>query len=124
MKTSDVHLITITMPYHTYLKRNRKSWCLSQETLSRLLAIDQSQVSRTESGESEPDMETVIALEVIFGLSGRDLFPGLYASIEEGVMGVAARIDRELDGQSDQASLRKRELLSAMMKRATKTKGV
>jgi len=47
------------------------------------------------------------------------MFPGLYEQVEETIMGRAARLDGELAGKTDRKSLRKRELLSDMMRRAT-----
>ena len=102
------------MHYHTYVRRNRKHWSLSQDELARLLGVSQSAASRCESGECAPDFNMALGLQVIFSRSPRALFPGLYRQVEEAVMAVAAEMDRELEGKTDRASVRKQQLLAAM----------
>jgi transcriptional regulator with XRE-family HTH domain len=106
------------MHFHTYVRRHRKKWALSQEDLARFLALTQSSASRIESGESAPDLNQALALQVIFARSPRALFPALYDAVEEAVMAVAAEIDRELEGKTDHVSIRKQELLAAMSLRS------
>jgi transcriptional regulator with XRE-family HTH domain len=106
------------MHFHTYVRRNRKQWSLSQEELGRLLGISQSAASRLESGECAPDLNEALGLQVVFSRSPRALFPALYNRVEEAVMATAAEMDRELEGTSDRVSVRKQQLLMAMSVRS------
>lgn len=106
------------MHLHTYVRRNRKQWSLSQDDLAHLLGITQSAASRCENGEHAPDIEVALGLQVIFGRSPRALFPELYRKIEERVMAAAAEMDRELDGKTDRVSARKQQLLQSMSVRS------
>ena len=76
-------------------------------------------VCRLEKCGQIPGGKVALGCEVIFGVTARDMFPGLYEQVEEAIMGRAARLDSELAGKTDRKSLRKRELLSDMMRRAT-----
>jgi DNA-binding XRE family transcriptional regulator len=107
------------MHHSNYVRRNRKQWSLTQGELARLLNLSQSAFSRCESGESAPDLYIALALQVIFSRSPRALFPGHYRKIEEAVMAGAAEFDQTLRGKTDNASLRKQQLLAAMILRAT-----
>lgn len=60
----------------------------------------------------------MLALEVVFGKSGRQLFPALYDEVQEEVMRRAAKLDRTLRRKKDPASERKRALLRDMARRA------
>jgi DNA-binding XRE family transcriptional regulator len=107
------------MNHHTYVRRNRRHWSLTQDELAHLLGLSQSAFSRCESGETAPDLYVALALQVIFSRSPRALFPGLYRQIEDAVMAVAGDFDRELQGKTDGSSLRKQQLLASMVVRST-----
>jgi len=111
------------MHFHTYVRRNRKQWSLSQEDLGRLLGITQSAASRLESGECAPILNEALGLQVIFGRSPRALFPARYSKVEETVMAVAAEMDRELEGKTDRDSVRKQQLLNDMNARSNGAPG-
>ncbi len=106
------------MHFHTYVRRNRKHWSLSQDELARLLGISQSATSRIESGDCAPNLNEALRLQVIFSRSPRALFPAMYDRVEESVMAVAAEMDRELEGKTDRVSVRKQQLLTAMSVRS------
>lgn len=66
-----------------YLRTFRKRCGLSQAQLGMLLGGERvSQVSRYERGLRLPDLETVLAYEVVFGVHARELFAGLFEEIE------------------------------------------
>ena len=92
---------------------------LTQNELADLLGLSQTKISRLEADVATATRETMIALEVIFGASPRSLFPALYDTIESTVMTRAAKLDTKLRGKTDEASIKKLALLSAMVKRAT-----
>jgi hypothetical protein len=76
-------------------------------------------VCRVEKCGQPPSGKIALGLEVIFGVPSKDMFPGLYEEVEDSVMARAARLDTQLEGKTDRRSLRKRELLTDMMRRAT-----
>lgn len=108
------------MPYNAYLRQLRVKWTLSQEELAELLDISQARISRYEKGEEHPTLSVALGLQVVFGKRPRSMFSHLYGMIEERVMGRAAELETQLIGRSDFPSLKKRQLLDAMMARATK----
>jgi len=108
------------MPYNAYLRQLRVKWTLSQKELAELLDISQAQISRYEKREEYPTLGTALGLQVIFDRNPRSVFPHLYSATEEATMGRAADLERRLIGRSDFSSMKKRQLLEAMMARATK----
>jgi ribosome-binding protein aMBF1 (putative translation factor) len=101
------------------VRLNRNHWSLSSEELARLLGRNASMVCRLEKCGQIPGGKVALGLEIIFGVAARDMFPCLYEQVEEAIMARALRLYELLDGKTDRKSLRKRELLSEMMKRAT-----
>lgn len=106
------------MHHHTYVRRNRLRWALSQGELADLLGVSQSIISRCETPSYRPDAHVALGLQVIFGHSPRALFPGLYSTVENTVMANAAALDRSLGRKQDHASQVKRRLLIGMAHRA------
>lgn len=106
------------MPHHTYVRRNRLRWALSQDDLASLLGVSQSIVSRCETPDYLPDAHVALGLQVIFGHSPRALFPGQYTKIENTIMAAGAKLDRSLGERRDHASETKRRLLTGMAHRA------
>lgn len=106
------------MRNRTFVRAQRKHWALSQNELARLLDRSPARLSRYESGEDPPDLETVLGLQVVFGAAPRRLFPTLYSLTEEAVMGRAAELDLGLAGKTGYAAERKRRLLKGMAFRA------
>jgi hypothetical protein len=103
----------------SYVRAHRTHWSLSAEELARLLGRDASMVCRLEKCGQIPGGKAALGCEVIFGTAPREVFPGLYAQVEDAIMARAARMDADLVDKTDRRSLRKRELFSDMLKRAT-----
>jgi ribosome-binding protein aMBF1 (putative translation factor) len=101
-----------------YVRGHRSRWGLSAEELARLLGRDPSIISRLERGRQTPGGKIALGLEVVFGVSPRDLFPGIHEQVEDTVMARAARLHDQLEGKVDRRSLQKRKLLEEMIKRA------
>lgn len=98
----------------------RKKWKLSTGELSKLLGTKASSpVSRLERGQRAPTVSMLIGCEFVFGVEGEELFPELYARTREAVLHRAARFSIQLEGKTDRASARKRELLSHIVRRAS-----
>lgn len=106
------------MSHSQTVRLNRKRTALSQGDLADLLAISQTAISRLEGAAESTTLETALGLQVVFDLQPRLLFHRLYASVEEAVMARATKLDRQLRGKTDAASLKKQRLLGAMVKRA------
>ena len=102
---------------------HRKRWALSQGELADLLATSQTHISRIEDGEAVPTakLELALGLQVIFGRAPRTLFNAMYQAVEEAVMTRAAELDVALRDKHDPESTKKKQLLTAMLKRATST---
>lgn len=100
---------------------HRKRWALSQIELAHLLGISQANVSRIENPETaiSANLEAVLGLQVVFGHAPRTLFAALAAAIEEAVIRRAAELDAELRDKHDPESMKKKQLLIAMMKRVS-----
>jgi transcriptional regulator with XRE-family HTH domain len=70
------------MPHPCRLRPYRKAAALSQRDLGLLLGLSsQSSVSEYEAATTRPSLATLIASEILFGVSAQDLFPGLYEEI-------------------------------------------
>lgn len=102
----------------TRVRQARKHHSLTQEELAHLLGIHQGNISRLESGETPPDLETAFGLQVIFGRSLYDLFPALFDRIEDAVMRRAAALDCRLTERPTLNATAKRRLLKGMVLRA------
>ena len=106
------------MRNRTFVRAQRKHWALSQNELAMLLNRSPARLSRYESGEDPPDLETVLGLQVVFGAAPRKVFPSFYSVTEEAVMRRAAELDQRLVGKIGYTADRKRRLLKAMAFRA------
>jgi transcriptional regulator with XRE-family HTH domain len=103
-----------------YVRTHRQRHGLSTEDLARLLgqrAI--AAVSQYESGERVPTLEGAVALQVIFGMAPKEMFPDFFAWVEDTVMRRGAEFYKELQGRTDRRAIAIRELLDAMGQRAT-----
>jgi len=105
-------------PKLCYLRTHRRLWGLTQQELAGLMGfLSASHVSRIENGRRDPTTDTVLACEVIFGVSGSAMFPQVYDVVEERVMREIHRLDGTLS-DTIPVDLRKRELLSSSFARA------
>lgn len=100
------------------LRSNRKQFALSQGELGLLIDLSQGEVSRLEEDRRSAKLETALALQVVFDVQPRDMFVHRYAKVEEAVMRRASRLDRALRDRADAASVKKRQLLAEMVRRA------
>lgn len=109
----------MSSPVHYYLRKARREWALTQKELSFLLGRKSaSSVSRLEQCERNPCAAILFACEVLLERPPRALFPKLYAQIEEQVLIRAAKLYEALEKESSKEALRKKEFLSAVLKRA------
>jgi len=102
-----------------YVRTHRKRHALSPDDLAHLIRQDAaSAISQYENGRRVPTLEVALALQVVFGMAPREMFPDFFAHIEEEVMCRGAKLYERLDGLSDRRSVARRELLDAMASRA------
>ena len=106
------------MKHIPMLRKSRKRFALSQDELGVLIALTQGEVSRLEEDRRSTKLETAFALQVVFDVQPRDMFVRRYVKVEEAVMRRASRLDRTLRGRKDAASVKKRQLLADMVRRA------
>ena len=96
----------------TYLRARRREWGLSQDDLADLVGTNGSVISDYEREIHPISARLLIAAELIFGISGADLFPALYRQVEEDVCASAAGLYASLEGKDDPQSQKKRKLIS------------
>lgn len=107
------------------VRTERRRWALTQKEVALLLGFEsRTPVSRIEQGERVPNLETALALEVLFGVAPRTLFPQVFGEIEEQVMREALTLYEATLQSSKPREKRKRALLELALKRATDVKGV
>jgi len=109
----------------SYVRTQRRRWALTQKEVAALLGFEnRASVSRIEQGKHVPTLETALALEVLFGVAPREMFPAIFGEIEEQVMRQSLVLYEATLQSSKPRERRKRELLELALKRATDTKGV
>lgn len=108
------------MKYSTfnYVRTCRQRHALTEDELARLMGQRCGTIiSKLENGVRVPSLEGALALQVIFGLAPRSIFPEFYEHVEDGVMRRARELYEQLEGMTDPRSAAKRELLEAMARR-------
>ena len=115
---SPMHISQSARPYS--LRLHRRRWALSQQELANLLSLSRTAICRLENETESTRLVTAFGLMVVFGIKTEVMQQSLYAQVEEAVMCNAAQLDESLRGKTDRKSLRKIELLSDMVKRATR----
>lgn len=94
---------------------------MTQEEVAVLLGYEgRSSVSRVERGKQIPTLGNVLALEVLFGVAPKELFPALFQEAEETLLRRALPLYEATLKSSTSAAARKRRALDEAMERATK----
>jgi transcriptional regulator with XRE-family HTH domain len=106
-------------PLRTYLRLRRRESGLSQDDLADLVGTHGSVISDYELERHPISARLLIAVELIFGLAGRDMFPALYRQIEEEVCIATAALYEQLEGKTDARSAKRRKLLASIPDRVT-----
>lgn len=103
-----------------YLKTYRKHAGLTQRELASLLGKGgPDTISRYESGDRTPELETILAYQAALDVPARELFAGTYEKVEQQVVGRAEALADELDEDGQEsASSRKLEHLKRVSGRA------
>lgn len=83
------------------LRLHRKRSGLSQRQVAQLLGYpDDAQVSRHESSRTIPLLVSAFGYQIIFRVSMRSLFPGLYEEVREAVEERLLELETGLHGQT------------------------
>ena len=101
-----------------YLRPYRRRWGFTQKELAYLFGSKSSTVSRLENRQRQPSLMVAFACLIIFGTSPIELFPGLFAEIEEDVMTRAYDLYERLQGNSSKAARIKLDFLEEAFTRA------
>jgi DNA-binding XRE family transcriptional regulator len=104
------------------VRTHRRRWALTQDELAALIGIEsRTGISRIEQGERLPSLEYALALEVLFGIAPRTMFPQFYLEVEETVMRRALNLYEGLTQRTSPRQKRKSELLENALTRATRS---
>jgi transcriptional regulator with XRE-family HTH domain len=111
-------ILSMSRPIQSiYLRTLRLRWALSQHELGLLVGVSGNAISKYEVQARRPRRNTMLALEIVFGVPHSDLFPALREKIEEVIMRRAAKLDAKIRNRDDANSLRKLGLLNELNSR-------
>jgi transcriptional regulator with XRE-family HTH domain len=98
-----------------YIEMHRQRVGLSQDELSLLVAIDnRASLSRYEQGLRFPNLDQILALEIVLGQPTSDLFAGVAERVRESVTSRARTLLESLDDTPSREMVLKLELLSKL----------
>lgn len=75
-------------------------------------------ISRVERFLSEPSLKFALACEVIFGVSARELFPGLFDELSDDVLNECEILHDAISNKTGSDAVEKRKLLKLLLKRS------
>ena len=102
-----------------YLRTHRRRWALTQQELATLVGLQSGPaISRLESRQRQPSLEFAFACEILLGISPPELFPGLFAEVEDAVMRRAYQLHEQLQGGSSRTAQAKIDILMDALARA------
>jgi len=98
-----------------YVRTYRQRHALTEDDLAFLINLrSHTSISKIEVGRRVPNLECALALQVLFRQSPRQMFPGLYEAVEDGVMRRGKFLIDGLAGKTDPRSVAKREFLEGL----------
>jgi len=101
------------------LRRERRSWGLSQVELARLCGRRSNGcISRIEHDGRKPGLNLLIALSILFDMPLERMFQALYDQIEERTLRQACMLHKRLEKDKSAIAARKREFLEGILARA------
>jgi transcriptional regulator with XRE-family HTH domain len=101
------------------LRHRRKLSGLAQHEVTFLLGADRTKISRYESYGRIPNLQTVFALEIIYGMPARDLFPGIFDAAHAAVQTRAQKLAEHIARRAKHPALRKQAFLHAVLSQRT-----
>ena len=103
------------------LRRHRRTWGLSGKELASILGIrSPAHLSRIEHGKRTPRIEVALACQALFGISPAQMFPQIYALVEDRIIRNIAERHLALADSITLTGKRKREFYEATLARAVK----
>ena len=98
-----------------YVRTFRQRYCLTEDELAFLVCHrTHTRISRIEIGRAAPSLAVALALQMLFGQEPRQMFPGLYESVEDELMRRAKTFLDDLEGRHDRRSVARRDLLEGL----------
>jgi DNA-binding XRE family transcriptional regulator len=108
-----------------YVRTFRQRHCLTEDELAYLVSHrSHTRISRIEIGRAVPNLAVGLALHVLFRQNPKEMFPGLYESVEDEVMRRAKSFLDDLEGRNDRRSHAKRDLLEGLAREGDSEAGV
>lgn len=96
---------------------------LTEEELAFLIDYgSRNSISLVETGDRVPRLEGVMALQIVFGMASRELFPELYDQVQDAVMRRARVLYERFEESDDPRSEAKLSLLEEMARRREEDK--
>ena len=110
------HTRNMSAPLQNYLKTYRKRGGLTQDEMAYLLGCqDGAKVSRYERLHRQPNLETALGCQVVFGVPAHELFPGMYKQVEQNIIPRAQLLSKQVThGTPDPYTNRKIEALNSI----------
>ena len=98
-----------------YVRTFRQRHCLTEDELAFLVSRrSHARISRIEIGRAVPNLAVAMALQVLFRQPPKEMFPGLYETVEDDVMRRAKNFLDDIEGLNDRKTRAKRELLEGL----------
>ncbi len=107
-------------PQFNYVRTYRLRGGLTAKDLGFLVGQrSATAISQYEAGSRVPTLYVALALEVVFGLKPRELFPEFFEQVEDEVMRRVRTLDAELADKVDRRSQACRRLIEAIPHRGS-----
>ena len=98
-----------------YIAMHRQRVGLSQDELALLIAVEhRASISKFERGLRFPNLETLLALEIVLGQPSNELFAGVIERVRESVTSRARTLLETLDDTRSNEMVLKLDLLSKL----------
>jgi transcriptional regulator with XRE-family HTH domain len=84
----------------SYLRTYRKRGGLTQNEVAFLLGCQSgTKLSRYERLCRQPNLQTAFACQAIFGIPAHEIFPGMYAEVEQSIAKRARQLSKRIEAQ-------------------------
>lgn len=103
-------------PLNNYIEMHRQRVGLSQADLACLISVENgSSISRYEQGLRFPNLESLLALEIVLGQPIQEIYAGIADRVRENVKDEAERLLLDLDDTPSKELALKLEVLSRLV---------
>ena len=103
------------MPLKSYLRTHRNRWALSESDLGHLLGVSPSTISKYEHHKRQPSAEIVLGCEFIFSTDAEEIFTLLSGGVRAAIALNAETLREKLHARADKKTLRKLQLIDAII---------